>query len=160
MSKQTAAISILLTDSYGKVGFDLTKLKRMIKALCERTGIERAIISIGIVNDADIKKVNRKFLKSSKNTDVISFDLSDAKEDDRKVFDMVVNGQRATREAYARGHSQEAELTLYVVHGFLHNVGYDDLKPLAAKRMHKAEDEILQEFGYGRTYDSQRKHRT
>jgi ssRNA-specific RNase YbeY (16S rRNA maturation enzyme) len=38
------------------------------------------------------------------------------------------------------------------VHGFLHDVGFDDAKQREAARMHTMEDEILDEFGYGITY--------
>jgi probable rRNA maturation factor len=103
------------------------------------------------VDDAGIVKVNRKFLKSTKRTDVISFDLSD-EDSGESIFDMVVNGERAVREARARGHSSEAELVLYIVHGFLHNVGYNDLKRGQALKMHKEEDRILESAGYGVVY--------
>ena len=104
-----------------------------------------------IVDDKQIKKVNKEFLGRSYVTDVISFDLSDENSDGR-VFELVINAQEAQRQAKSRGHSAEAELALYVVHGFLHDVGFDDAKQREAARMHKMEDEILEEFGYGITY--------
>ena len=53
-----------------------------------------------------------------------------------------------------RGHDAEAELALYVVHGLLHNIGYDDLTEADARKMHGMEDEILECFGYGTVYNS------
>ena len=122
----------------------------MLRALCERFAIRQADISIVIVDDKTIKKVNKEFLGRTSVTDVISFDLSDDKKD--RVFELVINAQHAERQAKKQAHNPEAELALYVVHGFLHDVGYDDAKTADARRMHKMEDEILEEFGYGITF--------
>ena len=40
----------------------------------------------------------------------------------------------------------EAELALYMVHGFLHSAGEDDLTPAARRRMRKREKECLDEL--------------
>ena len=42
-------------------------------------------------------------------------------------------------------------------HGLLHQLGFDDLQPEQARRMHREEDAILQDAGYGKVYDSTRK---
>jgi probable rRNA maturation factor len=144
-------VKIHIEDIYQRVDFNAARLKRMLRALCRRFAVRRADISVVIVGDTQIKKVNKEFLGRFYVTDVVSFDLSD-ENSDGMVFELVINAHEAQRQAKSRGHSAEAELALYVVHGFLHNVGFDDLKPRAAARMHAMEDEILEEFGYGRTY--------
>jgi probable rRNA maturation factor len=84
----------------------------------------------------------------------LSFDLSDERSRTAaKTFELVVNGERAAKEASARGHSTEAEMALYIVHGLLHNFGFDDSTKVKAKKMHETEDEILREFGYGLIYN-------
>jgi len=57
------------------------------------------------------------------------------------------------REAARRGHSAEAELALYVTHGLLHNLGFNDATAAQARKMHRMEDEILQHLGYGFVYN-------
>ncbi len=47
-----------------------------------------------------------------------------------------------------------AELALYVTHGLLHQLGFDDATPEQAQKMHQAEDEILQHMGFGVVYNS------
>ena len=151
MRTSAGTIKIRITDTYRRIEFNSARLKRMFRALCERFAVKRADISVVIVGDAQIKKVNKEFLGRSYVTDVISFDLSDENSDGR-VFELVINAQEARRQAKSRGHDVEAELALYVVHGFLHDVGFDDAKQREAARMHAMEDEILDEFGYGITY--------
>jgi probable rRNA maturation factor len=58
----------------------------------------------------------------------------------------------AQRQARLRGVRPEVELLLYVVHGVLHLLGYDDLRKAAAMRMHAKEDEMLGQMGYGTVY--------
>jgi len=150
-SKSLKNIKVTIRDEAKAVKFNKARLGRMIESLCGRFKIKSAAINILITDSDGIKKVNREFLKSTKNTDVISFDLTD-KLEGRRVFDMIVNGEMAFTKAKKLGHSGEAELALYVVHGFLHNAGFDDLAAAKAKKMHLMEDLLLTEFGYGQVY--------
>ena len=83
----------------------------------------------------------------------MSFDLSDDVSDSSKLFEIVVNGEIAVKQANLRGHTDEAELALYIAHGLLHNLGFDDSTPEKARKMHDIEDEILQQLGYGIVYN-------
>jgi len=71
-----------------------------------------------------------------------------------KLFELIVNGEMAVRQANLRGHSSKAELALYITHGLLHNFGFDDSIPSKARKMHDTEDEILQQLGYGLVYNT------
>jgi len=113
------------------------------------------MVSIGIVDDAGITELNRRFLGHEGTTDSLSFDLSDsASPEDTRVFDLIVNGELAVREAARRGHGADAELALYITHGLLHNLGFNDATAAEARRMHRTEDEILQDLGYGLVYNT------
>jgi probable rRNA maturation factor len=65
---------------------------------------------------------------------------------------MIVNAEKAKREAEARGHDERSELALYIVHGMLHNLGFDDLEPQQGRLMHSMENRILAQTGYGAVY--------
>jgi probable rRNA maturation factor len=84
-------------------------------------------------------------------TDVLSFDLSDEFEP-KPSFALIVNAAMAARQATERGHSAQAELALYITHGLLHNLGYDDLDDEQALQMHRMEDHILERHGFGRVF--------
>ena len=156
-SRQDQDIVIEINKNFKDIDISPLKIKKMAKALCYRFGRHepadtRYEISIAIVDDNEIRKLNREFLNSKAATDCLSFDLSDYKKGP-KIFDLVVNGEMAVRQANLRGHSSEAELALYITHGLLHNLGFDDSAQNQARKMHETEDEILQEFGYGMVYN-------
>ena len=155
--KQGQDIVVQITKKFKDVDVNLPKLKRSVKTICTRftsyeTRDTRYDISITLIDDAEIRKVSRQFLNRNNATDCLSFDLSDHTSS-TKSFELLINAERAVREASRRGHPDEAELALYITHGLLHNLGFDDSTPAKAKKMHNAEDEILQQLGYGSVYN-------
>ena len=134
---------------------DVSKLENLVRAICEKFQVKNAAIDIAIVDDAGIMKVHQEFLQKDTVTDVISFDLSDEFEP-RQTFQIVVNAEMAQRQAKQRGHSPEAELALYTTHGLLHNLGFDDINDADAQKMHKTEDALLQELGFGIIYHQEK----
>ena len=156
-SKQDPDIIIHVAKNFKDIDLSTPEIKKIVKNVCNRfaehetrnTGYE---VSIAIVDDNEIRELNRRFLNRRAATDCLSFDLSDD-EKGPKIFDLVVNGQMAVRQASLRGHSGKAELALYITHGLLHNLGFDDSTQSLARKMHQTEDEILQQLGYGLVYN-------
>jgi probable rRNA maturation factor len=175
--RQHQNIVVQVVKDFENIEVSLPKLKNLVRAICSRFGLLEVTVSIAIVDDAQIRKINKQFLNRNCTSDCLSFDLSDspapiehsgaaglgAPKSSRLggaigaglpgIFELVVNGERAVREGRLRGHSGETELALYVTHGLLHNVGFDDSTKEKAKKMHNAEDEILQRLGYGAVYN-------
>lgn len=170
-------IVVQITKNFDGMDANISRLRKLIKTVCIRFRLLKATVGVAILNDAEIRKLNKEFLNRDTTTDCLSFNLSDDKNQvaghkDRSqkkknilksgcsaggIFELVVNGEMAVKEASARGHSGEAELALYVVHGLLHNLGFDDATKAQAKKMHDTEDEILQELGYGLVYNKDTK---
>ncbi|RKY12530.1 MAG: rRNA maturation RNase YbeY [Planctomycetota bacterium] len=148
-------LKVQFDPQVANLGANLSKLEKLVRAICNKFGHPDATVHIGIVDDAGIIEVHRQFLQKDTATDVISFDLSDEFEP-QPTFQIIVNAEMADRQAIKRGHSTEAELALYITHGLLHNLGFDDLLPEDAKKMHETEDAILQEFGFGIVYHKQK----
>ena len=147
--KQVPDMVVQVAEEFDGLEVDVPKLEKLVRAVCKRFRLSRATISIAIVDDARIRKVNKQFLGRDDPTDCLSFDLSDEGANSAKSFELLVNAERAIREASLRGHSSGAELALYVIHGLLHNVGFDDSTDNEARKMHDTENEILEELGYG-----------
>jgi probable rRNA maturation factor len=158
LDKQDKDIAVLIARHFMDIKYSVPKLKQLIKAIGVRFDLADASVSIAIVDDDEITKVNKRFLNQDNTTDCISFDLSDDEHTSdsngnyTRVFELIVNGQMAVRQSEQRGHSPEAELALYVTHGMLHNLGFDDATESQAAKMHNTEDEILEQLGYGCVY--------
>ena len=150
MSDAENKITVEFDLECNKVEFDRGKLGEMLRTVCPRFGCDEAEVVIAILDDAAICELNSKFLGSRTSTDVISFDTS---QDDSRHFDLAVNAEMAASQAKSRGHGAEAELALYVLHGLLHNLGFDDADAAKAEKMHKTEDDVLQRCGYGVVYN-------
>ncbi|MDD5063847.1 MAG: rRNA maturation RNase YbeY [Phycisphaerae bacterium] len=156
-AKKRRNIVVLIAKNFKKINISLPKLKKLVKFICNRFKLSKATVSIAIVDDAQIRKVNKQFLNKNRPTDCISFDLSENKKNAVKSFELVVNGEMAVRYAKLQGHSAEAELALYITHGLLHNLGFDDSTKKQAEKMHNAEDQILRLTGFGPVYNSAKK---
>ncbi len=152
--------TVQITTHFDDAPADPSKLEVLVRAICDRFELTGATVSVGVVDDAEITELNERFLGHEGTTDSLSFDLSDDQTaSGGRALDLVVNGQMAVRQAAERGHSGQAELALYVTHGLLHQLGFDDATAEQARRMHETEDEILQHLGYGLVYNGDPKRR-
>jgi probable rRNA maturation factor len=105
-------------------------------------------LSVTLVDNKQIKQINRRYLKRNETTDVISFTLK-GKEDnvqDKLLGEIVVSVEKAVEEARIRQIAPAQEILLYCIHGLLHLLGYDDLSPRARKQMNKRQTELLLAF--------------
>jgi probable rRNA maturation factor len=134
-----------------KFTYPRRKFLILVKSICKRFRVSNAVVNILITDNRQIRSFNKKFHHRNAVTDCLSFDLSHPSEK-YKTFDIIVNAQRAKSESKKRGHSADAELALYIIHGLLHNLGFDDLAPKKAKLMHQTEDQILHQQGFGKVY--------
>ena len=82
------------------------------------------IVSISIVDDAAIRKLNKKHRGKDEPTDVLSFDINeDDGEGNYYLGDVVVNREQAARQAEEYENSVEKEVAELVEHGVLHLLG-------------------------------------
>lgn len=81
-------------------------------------------ISVSIVKDSDMKILNKKYRNKDYSTDVLSFNM-DTKQEDGSYYlgDVVVNEDRAKKQAGEYGNSYEEEVAKLIEHGVLHLLG-------------------------------------
>ena len=130
---------------------DRRGLTEIVEYVLKSEQVTGGTVSVAIVGDEDICRLKEKYFGSAVVTDVISFDLRDDS-DGQPDCEVVVNAQRAERLAEQNGTGRFGELSLYVVHGLLHQLGYDDKTQQDAQRMHLREDELLNELGFGNVF--------
>jgi probable rRNA maturation factor len=101
-----------------------------------------------------MKALNQRFLKRDHTTDVLAFDLGEdlilsaerpilKKKERRLQGEIIISATTAAANARRFATSVDYELILYVVHGILHLLGYDDHRPTDRKRMRSKEQEMM-----------------
>src|SRR5947208_12549465 len=106
-------------------------------------GRARGTLSVALVSDATVRRLNRAYRGVDRATDVLSFSATPSPEPripnpktnpnpksripNPFVFlgDIVIARGVARRQARAAGHSELTELRILVLHGLLHLLGYD-----------------------------------
>jgi probable rRNA maturation factor len=91
--------------------------------------------------DREIRELNTMYLGRYCPTDVISFDISREKKE--LIADIAVSTDTAARNAKEYHTSPGFEIYLYVIHGLLHILGYDDVTPKRRKKMEDRTGRIL-----------------
>ncbi|MBL4698998.1 MAG: rRNA maturation RNase YbeY [Phycisphaerales bacterium] len=112
-------------------------------------------VRVSIVDDRRMSIAHEKFSGITGTTDVLSFDLADPNsllEEKTLDTDLTVCFDEAVRQASKLNHPVEHELLLYIIHGTLHCLGYDDHDDAAYQRMHAKEDKVLNQIGIAPTF--------
>jgi len=139
---------------------DRRRLRRLVRSTLRGERVERAAeVTVVVSGDVRLSELCERFLGRARRTDVLAFpgvEPADGKvpADARHLGEVVVNADRALREAQRRGIDPEAELFLYVVHGLLHLAGYDDGAKEDTRRMRAREAAVLRRFGYPSVFDA------
>lgn len=125
-------------------------------------------VRIKVIDDKEMASAHEEFAGVAGTTDVLTFDMADLDEHPRPSrptvgevssdnvrnkyvldTDILICIDEATRQAAPHGYPLERELLLYVVHGILHCVGFDDHDEAEFVAMHAMEDSLLAAIGVG-----------
>jgi rRNA maturation RNase YbeY len=123
-------------------------LKRDAALLLEQTGLPDCELSLSLVSDHAIRKLNRDFRGKDVPTDVLSFSQVEERgkappdpyvlpnQPGMPLGDVVISIDTALRQARALGVSPAERLRTLLIHGFLHLLGHDhERSPAEARRM-------------------------
>jgi probable rRNA maturation factor len=136
---------VLLRNDQTRLSVDELLLREMLAKVFLEAGFTQGEVSVAIVDAATIHRLNREFLAHDYPTDVISFVY--ASDGERLEGEIIASADYALQEAMSYNWPAEQELLLYVVHGALHLIGYDDLDPASSTLMRQREREVLLPFG-------------
>jgi probable rRNA maturation factor len=115
--------------------FSGTRIDRsLIKTLTRRVSKKKWTVSISFVSRSEMKKLNRKYRKKNKPTDVLSFSMKEG----RLLGDVIICPSIAKANAVKYGSTFRSEIARLVVHGLLHLLGFDH-----GKKMFEVQEKIL-----------------
>ncbi len=122
-------------------------LKQIVGELFCELEITEAELGINLVATREMALVNETFLQHAGSTDVITFDHAEKKQAKRRHSihgELFVCIDVALTQAKEFQTSWQSEIVRYIVHGVLHLLGYDDLKPHLRREMKRAENRLVQ----------------
>ena len=109
---------------------------------------EETELSISIVGDLSIRRINRDYLDKDRPTNVISFSLQEgefAEVAPHALGDVIISADTALREAAEADMEYFDRLCFLLLHGILHLCGYDHERSgeVEALRMEQKESELF-----------------
>lgn len=122
---------------------------RNIKSLERKKKIPNGVkrsgeITICFVNDREIQRLNLKYSRKNIPTDVLAFDVTNPEDSRANIFaDIVISTDAAIRNALEFKTKPLSELYLYLVHGMLHLLGYDDRSRKQRELIRRKEKEYV-----------------
>ena len=124
----------------------------MAERILSDLGCRESELSILLVDDDEMQRLNRAYLCRDRPTNVLAFAMREGKDphlNPALLGDVVVSTETAQREALQRDVTLEEEMALLLVHGILHLLGYDhEDAPSAAAEMQAKEEEVLTHLGW------------
>lgn len=137
-------LRIDISNEQSSLPIDLPIWRRWLRELLTAEGVRSGEISVAVIHDAQMHELNRKHLDHDYPTDVLSFVWERA--DARLDGEIIVSADTAIDRCREFGWSPWQELSLYVIHGALHLVGFRDKSAADQARMRAREQHYLQRF--------------
>lgn len=96
-----------------------------------------------LVDEDKIRRLHKKHFDDPSITDCITLPIDEPGPDCEILGEIFVCPKTAISYAKAHGLDPHTECTLYIVHGFLHLIGYDDIDDDDEEIMRKKEKELM-----------------
>ncbi len=118
-------------------------------------------LNILIVDNDEIRNINREHRNVDSATDVLSFPMVEMHEgeilsmagdfdlDENSLIlgDIIISAEKAREQAEQYGHSFEREIGFLSTHGLLHILGYDHETPEQEQKMRDKQETVLKAMG-------------
>jgi probable rRNA maturation factor len=130
----------------------LSRVRSLAGRILRAVGAAHADLSLLLVGDRFMQRLNRLYRRKDCTTDVLAFPVR--KHSGRPspratrlapdlLGDIVISLPQAERQAAQAGHTLERELAILMIHGLLHLLGYDhERSAREARRMSRRERAI------------------
>ena len=127
-------------------------IKKILKTVNKVESIkDKHYVSIIIVNNDEIQKINKEYRNIDAPTDVISFAAIDGEESlPQEMGDIFISYEKIIEQANQYGHSILREFAFLVTHGIYHLLGFDHMTKEEEKLMFDKQEKILEILKIGR----------
>ncbi len=116
-------LKVTVTDAKGRPIAEAARLARWLTAHAPASA--RGSVTIALVPDAVVRRLNRTFRGKDAVTDVLSFPSGEPRGAKRFLGDVVIATGVCRRQARDEGHASEVEARILALHGLLHLLRHD-----------------------------------
>ena len=124
------------------------RLKTIALAILGLLGEADAELSLVLIGNSEMRKLNAKYRRKDYPTDVLSFPMEDAGTPAARLLgDVIISVEKAREQAKQRGRTPDQELATLLIHGIVHLLGYDHERSAKdARAMKRLEDKIYRQL--------------
>jgi len=127
----------------------MAAVRRAVRRTLEHQAFRRSCsVSVFLAGEETLAALNSRYRGVNRSTDVLSFSAgtTDPETGLYCLGEIIISLPRAARQASARSHPLQRELSLLAVHGTLHLLGHDHAEAAGKKRMWRAQREIFKDL--------------
>ena len=124
------------------------RLRKIAEAILIIVGRAEAELSLALIGNAEMRKLNARYRRKDYPTDVLSFP-ADGKlpAPNRLLGDVIISVEKAREQARERGRTRDEEMVTLLIHGIVHLLGYDHERSAKdARVMKRLENKIYREL--------------
>ena len=136
---------IFITEEYVDEDVDVEKLEKILQEMLDYLKLENVEVSVLLVDNEEIKKLNEEWREKDRPTDVLSFPINEETPYGCKLLgDIVISVPYAKEHAKEFDNTFQEEIVRLLAHGLLHLLGYDhERSEEDAKIMFQKEKELI-----------------
>lgn len=136
-------MAVDITNRAGRKKVAVQRLKQTARRILEILDQDEAELSLALVDNRQIQKLNARYRNRNEPTDVLSFPSGESLPTGIQILgDVVISVEKAEEQARKRRKTLEQEMESLLIHGILHLLGYDHERSKDAKIMRRLEKKI------------------
>ena len=148
MRRREGQMSISIQNRQKRQRIDTGRVRRSLKRLLKELNCKNSEISLLLVNDHQIREINKTYLKRDCPTNVISFSMTEGSFGHihpEILGDIILSTETAARDALTGHLDFMDEVEFLLIHGLLHLIGYNHENTGAdeAEKMKNRERELF-----------------
>jgi len=149
-NRERKRVEISIRNRQRKERLEVRLMRRVVERIFAALGLQTQEVSILFASDRFVRRLNKHYRGIDLPTDVLAFSMREGEWTDiqpQVLGDVVISVETAARQAMEMGHSLDHELTILLVNGIVHLLGYDHMEKGDAERMQARERAVLSEIG-------------
>lgn len=113
-----------------KSKINIKLIKKTVEKFLDHYRLQNKAVSLALVGDNEIRKINKQYRRKDRATDVLSFNG-----ENDYLGEILIDYAQIKRQAKEFGRTRDEELVFILVHGLLHLIGYNDETEKDRKKM-------------------------